>query len=161
MTTGEYSMAIRIEATPSEVFPYLTDSAMMLRWMGDWAELDPTVGGRFVVDINGVPIRGRYLAIDPPYRVVFSWGTAGDERMPAESTTVEITLRADGDATVLDLVHMQLPEDQLPQHGVGWGHFLARLAVAASGGDPGADPWAIEREVNAIPPERTHESYES
>ncbi len=55
---SEYSTELRIEATPAEVFPYLTDASLIVQWMGDWADLDATVGGRFVIDINGVPIRG-------------------------------------------------------------------------------------------------------
>ena len=144
MTGDDYRTEIRIEAAPAEVFPYLTEADLMIRWMGDWADLDPVAGGRFVVDINGVPIRGRYVAVEPPRRVVFSWGAAGNEDIPPESTTVEITLRPDGDATLLQLVHRQLPPEQLAQHGIGWGHFLDRLTIAALGGDAGPDPWATE-----------------
>lgn len=146
MSLDEYRTEVRIDAAPAEVFPYLTDPELMVRWMGDWADLDPVADGRFVVDINGVPIRGHYLEIEPPHRVVFSWGAAGNQHIPPDATTVEITLRSDGDATVLELVHKQLPPDQLPQHGIGWGHFLDRLTVAAAGGDPGRDPWATEPE---------------
>lgn len=142
MSSGEYTTQLRIDATPAEVFPYLTDATLITEWMGDWADLDPTVGGRFVVDINGIPIRGHYLDIDPPHRVVFSWGTPGNDRMPPESTTVEITLRYDDGATVVELIHRHLPAEDLPQHGIGWGHFLTRLAEAATGRDPGPDPWA-------------------
>jgi uncharacterized protein YndB with AHSA1/START domain len=139
-----YSTSVRLSATPECVFPYLTDAALMVRWMGDWAELDPVEGGAFVVDINGIPIRGRYLAVEPPRRVVFTWGAAGNDRIPPESTVVEITLHAEGDETVLELVHRQLPTEELPQHGVGWGHFLERLSIAATGNDPGPDPWSDE-----------------
>jgi uncharacterized protein YndB with AHSA1/START domain len=114
----------------------------MVRWMGDWADLDPVDGGSFTVDINGVPIRGHYLAVEPPHRVVFTWGVAGNAGHPPGSSTVEITLRPDGRGTVLELVHADLPAEELPQHGVGWGHFLHRLATVAAGGDPGPDPWA-------------------
>jgi uncharacterized protein YndB with AHSA1/START domain len=137
-----FSTRVRIDASPAEVFPYLTDSALIMRWMGDWGELDPRQGGMFALDINGVPIRGRFLAIEPPHRVVLTWGTPGHERMPAGSTTVEITLREDDGATVLELVHRDLPPEDLAQHGTGWGHFLARLTVVATGADPGPDPWA-------------------
>jgi uncharacterized protein YndB with AHSA1/START domain len=146
VSVDDYRTEVRIDAAPADVFPYLTDAELMVRWMGDWADLDPVADGRFVVDINGVPIRGRYLEIKPPHRVVFSWGAAGNEHIPPESTTVEITLRSDGDATVLELVHRQLPPDQLAQHGIGWGHFLDRLTIAAAGRDPGPDPWATEPE---------------
>jgi uncharacterized protein YndB with AHSA1/START domain len=142
MRSDSYSTELRIAAPPADVFPYLTDASLMVRWMGDWAELDPTPDGPFVVDITGVPIRGRFVIVEPPHRVVFTWGAAGSDVLPPGSTTVEITLRADGDGTVLQLVHRDLPPEELPKHSAGWGHFLQRVAIAASGGDPGPDPWA-------------------
>jgi uncharacterized protein YndB with AHSA1/START domain len=145
MNTGEYSTMLRIDATPDDVFPYLTDASLIVQWMGDWADLDPTVGGRFVLDINGIAVRGRYLTVEPPHRVVFTWGTPGNDRMPPESTTVEITLHEDGDATIVELVHRQLPDEDLPQHSIGWDHFIPRLVLAASGINPGADPRATAR----------------
>jgi uncharacterized protein YndB with AHSA1/START domain len=124
------------------VFPYLIDAELVVRWMGDWAELEPNAGGKLAIDINGVPIRGEYLIVDPPHRVVFSWGVAGSDVLAPGSTTVEIVLRPDGDGTVLELAHRDLPPEQLAQHDTGWRHFLERLVVAAAGGDPGPDPWA-------------------
>ena len=142
MSLDEYRTEVRIEAAPADVFPYLTDADLIVRWMGDWAELDPVADGRFVVDINGVPIRGHFVEVEPPHRVVFTWGAAGNEHIPPDSTTVEITLRSIGSATLLELVHRRLPPDEVARHGIGWGHFLDRLATAAVGSDPGPDPWA-------------------
>ena len=140
----EYTTSIRIDAPPADVFPYLTDADLIVRWMGDWAELEPTAGGKFVLDINGVPVRGEYVVVEPPHRLVLTWGAAGSDVLPPGSTTVEILLHADGDGTRLDLAHRDLPPDQVRQHGVGWGHFLGRLTVVAAGGDPGPDPWASQ-----------------
>jgi uncharacterized protein YndB with AHSA1/START domain len=137
-----YTTAVRIDASPAEVFPYLTDADLMVRWMGEWAELQPEAGGSLAIDINGVPIRGEYVVVEPPHRVVFSWGAAGSDALPPGSTTVEIVLRSDGGGTLLELVHRDLPAEELPRHGVGWGHFLERLVIAGSGGEPGPDPWA-------------------
>lgn len=142
MSSAEYSTSLHIDAEPAIVFPYLTDPTLMIRWMGDWADLDATVGGRFVVDINGIPIRGQYLEIEPPHRLVFSWGAAGNDVLRPGSTTVEITLRATGAGTLLQLVHRDLPPEEQPRHDVGWSHFLERLQIAGAGGDPGPDPWA-------------------
>ena len=54
MNPGEYRTEIRIDAAPADVFPYLTDPDLIVRWMGDWADLDPVPDGRFTVDINGI-----------------------------------------------------------------------------------------------------------
>ena len=32
-------------------------------------------------------------------------------------------------------------QEAIEKHAHGWDHYLARLAVAAGGGDPGRDPW--------------------
>jgi uncharacterized protein YndB with AHSA1/START domain len=142
VTTDAYSTSVRIEAPPVDVFPYLTDSKLMVEWMGEWADLAPEPGGSFALDINGIPIRGEYVAVEPPHRVVFTWGVPGNDVLLPGSTTVEITLTADGDDTVLELVHSNLPPDEVPRHGDGWSHFLSRLVVRAAGGDPGPDSWA-------------------
>jgi uncharacterized protein YndB with AHSA1/START domain len=138
-----FTTSVRIDAAPTEVFPYLTDANLIVRWMGDWADLDATAGGKFVVDINGVPIRGHYLVVEPPHRLVLTWGAAGNDVLPPGASTVEIILHADGDGTLLELVHRDLPADELPKHDTGWGHFLERLALAASGHDPGPDQWGV------------------
>ena len=133
---------IQIAAPPENVFPYLTNAELMLIWMGDHAVLEPQPGGQFTVDINGVPVRGRYLVVDPPHRLVLTWGHAGSDTVPPGSTTVEITLTPSEDGTLLSVEHRDLPAEQAPQHAIGWPHFLDRLAKAAGGRNPGPDPFA-------------------
>jgi uncharacterized protein YndB with AHSA1/START domain len=133
----EYSTEIDIAAPVEEVFRHLTDPAAMIRWMGQHAILQPVPGGSFEVDIDGVPVRGHYRTVEPPHRVVVSWGVAGRSDLPPGSTEVEFTLEPTGTGTRLRLVHRNLPADELPRHGAGWGYFLARLARTAAG--PAAD----------------------
>jgi uncharacterized protein YndB with AHSA1/START domain len=90
---------------------------------------------------NGVPIRGRYLEIDPPRRIVVSWGVVGSTDLPPGATQVEFTLTPTPAGTHLRLVHSGLPPSQAPMHATGWNHFLPRLSLAAAGTDPGPDPW--------------------
>ncbi|MFP3787315.1 SRPBCC family protein, partial [Burkholderia sp. SIMBA_024] len=78
------------------VFEYLVTAEGMTAWMGQYAELDPTPGGRFAVDIAGHAIRGEYLHVEHPRRVVVSWGVAGSETLPAGSSRVEFTLTPTG-----------------------------------------------------------------
>jgi uncharacterized protein YndB with AHSA1/START domain len=134
--------SVHVEAEPARVFEYFTRAEAMVRWMGDYAVLDATPGGEFVVDINGVPVRGRYVEVDPPHRLVVSWGHAGSERLPPGASTVEVRLSEDAGGTRVQVTHSGLPEPEDASFARGWPHFLARLAVAAPGGDPGPDPLA-------------------
>jgi uncharacterized protein YndB with AHSA1/START domain len=139
--TEPFSTELDLPAPVEEVFRHLTDPAAMIRWMGQHATLEPAAGGAFEVDINGVPVRGRYLEVDPPRRVVVSWGVAGNADLPPGATQVEFTLTPIPAGTHLRLVHRNLPPGQAALHGTGWNHFLARLTIAAAGTDPGPDPW--------------------
>jgi uncharacterized protein YndB with AHSA1/START domain len=139
--TDEFATEVDLPAPPEEVFRHLTDPAAMIRWMGQHATLKPVPGGAFEVDINGVPVRGRYLEIDPPRRVLVSWGVAGNSDMPPGATEVEFTLTPTAAGTRLRLVHRGLSPGQEEVHAAGWQHFLARLTGAAAGDDPGPDPW--------------------
>ncbi len=138
---AEYSTSIDIDAPPAVVFDYLTTAAGMTAWMGQWAELDPRPGGAFAVNIAGHSIRGQYLHVEHPTRVVVSWGVAGSDDVPAGSTTVEFRLTPVGDGTRVDLTHAGLPEPAVAGHEDGWKHFLPRLRVAARGEDAGPDDW--------------------
>lgn len=138
---AEYETSIEIEAPPDTVFEYLTTEPGMVAWMGQHAELDPRPGGLFAVDIAGYPIRGRYLHVEAPNRIVVTWGVTGSPDLPEGSTTVEFRLTAVESGTRVELTHSRLPEADLAGHGAGWAHFLPRLRVAAVGGDPGPDTW--------------------
>jgi uncharacterized protein YndB with AHSA1/START domain len=141
MIMAEYAASIEIDAPPATVFDYLTTEAGITAWMGQHADLDPHPGGGFAVDIAGYAIRGRYLQVEPPTRVVVSWGVTGNADLPAGASTVEFRLTAIERGTRVDLVHSGLPETELEGHAYGWEHFLPRLRIAASGGDAGPDHW--------------------
>jgi uncharacterized protein YndB with AHSA1/START domain len=138
---GAFETTVDLNAPVREVFRHLTDPAAMIRWMGQHATLEPALGGAFEVDINGVPVRGRYLEVDPPHRIVVSWGVAGSHDLPPGASQVEFTLTPTAAGTRLRLVHRSLPPDQASIHGRGWQHFLGRLGLAAAGADPGPDLW--------------------
>jgi len=134
-----------IAAPPEKVFPYFTDPEKMIVWKAVEATLDPRPGGVFRIDVTGRDVaRGEYIEIDPPRRVVFTFGWEADgSPVPPGSTTVEITLTPDGDGTRVRLVHSGVPDEIRPGSAEGWDHYLPRLAVAAEGGAPGPDPWAV------------------
>lgn len=138
---AEYADFIEIEAPPAEVFDFLVTAPGLTTWMGQHAVLDPRPGGGFAVDIAGHAIRGEYLEVEPPHRVVVSWGVAGSPDLPPGASTVEFILTPIAGGTRVDLLHSGLPEPRLTGHADGWTHFLPRLAVAATGHEPGADDW--------------------
>ena len=114
----------------------------MLEWQGIEATLDPRPGGVYRCNVTGNDIAlGEFVEVVPHSRVVFTMGWEGEGHpVPPGSTTVEITLTADGDGTLLRLVHRDLPAAAVEGHTEGWTHYLARLVVVAAGGDPGRDP---------------------
>ncbi len=135
----------RIRATPEVVFDYLVDPDKMMRWMGTDARVEPQPGGEFWLNVNGRDIAaGSYVEVDRPSKVVFTWGWEGSEQVPPGSSTVAIALRLDGDETVVELTHTGLPGGAGDDHRHGWTHYLARLGVAAPGGDPGHDSYLDE-----------------
>lgn len=138
---AEFRDSIEIEAPPQAVFEYLTTNEGMTAWMGQYADLDPTPGGRFAVDIAGYPVRGEYLVVEPFKRVVVSWGFAGSDELPVGASRVEFLLTPITGGTRVDLRHVDLPEPEVRGHEHGWAHFMSRLKVAGAGGDAGADRW--------------------
>jgi uncharacterized protein YndB with AHSA1/START domain len=130
---------IRIDASPETIFDFFTDPAKAVQWMGEQATLDPRPGGVYRVAMNEQYVAmGEYLEIDPPRRVVFTWGWKdGLQQMPPGSSTVEVTLTPDGDATVVRLIHRDIPTPEAAEsHRSGWNRFLPQLAAVAAGGDP-------------------------
>ena len=127
--TAVVTASVRIAATPDVVFPYFTDATLLVEWMGRWASLEPTPGGSFEVDLGCAPVRGSYVVVEPPRRVVFTWGIAGNDNLPPGSTTVEVTLTAIGQDTLVELIHRDLPESRHHDHRAGWARLLDALAT--------------------------------
>jgi uncharacterized protein YndB with AHSA1/START domain len=104
--------------------------------------VEASPGGVYRVNVTGTNHAvGEYVEVDPPRRVVFTWGWEGDEQVPPGSSTVTIDLIPEGDATIVRLTHSGLPEGAGAAQLAGWEHFLPRLATVAAGGDPGPDLW--------------------
>lgn len=139
-----FRTSIHIMAPPETVFEHFVRPEKLVRWMGEYARLEAVAGGTFSVDIDGVLIRGEFITLDRPKRIEIAWGEAGNAEMPPGATRLEIDLEAVDDGTSLTLTHSGLTPEEAKKHGFGWPHFVARLAVAAPGGDPGPYPWVEE-----------------
>lgn len=150
---GVVEMERRIAARPETVFSYFTDLERFRLWLGFEAEIDPRPGGIFRVTQTGrskVVARGEFVEVEPPKRLVFTWGWEQVEGLPEGingllpgSSTVEVELVADGDGTILRLRHSGLPTDASRKvHMVGWDMSLRRLTATTAGDDPGPHPLA-------------------
>ena len=140
---------LTIDAPPEIVYSFFTDAELFAQWQGMDAELDPRPGGIFRVRITGVSnaiVLGEYLELVPHSRIVYTFGwenartVQGAIDVPPGESRVEVTLTPEAGGTRLRLQHSGLPsEEALRFHRFGWDHSLPRLAIAATGGDPGPD----------------------
>jgi uncharacterized protein YndB with AHSA1/START domain len=135
-------VSVHIAAPPETVFPYFTDPGRYVQWMGGGATLEPVPGGSYRVQMRGgVEAAGEFVEIDPPHKLVFTWGWTHDEAVPPGTTRVVITLRPENGGTRVVLRHYDLPDDeQRGHHHKGWDFYLGRLELRARGHDPGPDP---------------------
>ena len=131
-----------IAAPPTTVWPYFTDPAAYARWMGTDVDLDASPGGVYSVRMKeGLRAAGEFVELDPPYRLVFTWGWDHDPLVTPGSTRVEVTLEPADGGTLVRLRHHDLPTaEACEHHRMGWTQYLNRLVVAVGGGDPGPDP---------------------
>jgi uncharacterized protein YndB with AHSA1/START domain len=140
-TGDKVQLEVRIAARPETVFSFLNDAGRMAQWIGNSVELEPRPGGAMRIDMNGRG--GEVVAIEANRRVVLSWGWEGEGHpIPPGSSEVEITLAADGDGTLVRLVHSGLPAEAVKDHGDGWNLFMPRLAAVAEARDAGPNPVA-------------------
>jgi uncharacterized protein YndB with AHSA1/START domain len=109
-----------IEARPETVFAYLTDPERFRRWQGGDAWIEPHRGGTFQVSVSGPSggvVRGEFLEVVAPRKLVFTWRWDGITPKRQDLTTllerpstVEISLESQGDGTVLRLRHTQFAD---------------------------------------------------
>ena len=134
--------SVEVEAPPATVFEFFVDARKLRRWLAVDATLDARPGGVCAqlhepADPRRGPfhMQGRFLEVDPPHRVVFTWGFAEPEVGVAPgSTVVEVTLAPlrDGAATRVRLVHRDLPAPAVGDHARGWTEMLDRLVRAVT-----------------------------
>ena len=136
---------IAIAASPETVWEFLVDPEKATRWMGTSASLDARPGGEYRVQvISGNVASGQFVEVDPPHRLVWTWGWEDEAASPVEagSTTIEVELEPDGDGTLVRFTHSGFADGEATtRHAQGWDHYLPRLEIAAGGGDPGRDTW--------------------
>lgn len=138
---------IFIDAPPPVVYQLLTQAELFVEWMAPTARLEARESGQITwTHRNGDTVTGSFVELVEDRRIVFTFGWERTEvGVPPGSTFVEIELRPHGQGTELHLVHRGLEGPMADAHAGGWDNYLARLAVRATGGDPGPDPLEHER----------------
>lgn len=124
---------VTIHARPETVFRYFTDSARFANWWGAGSTIDPRPGGRvFIKHPGGAESGGEVIEIDPPRRIVFTYGYATGKPIPAGSSRVSIQLAAERAGTRLTLVHELPDEASRDEHVQGWRFQLSLFANVVS-----------------------------
>jgi len=96
------------------------------------AELDVRAGGRFWVSFNTEDgdfhkVGGTYREIFPHTRLQFTWAW---HSTPERESLVTVTIREDGDGSMLTLVHEQFFDQAAAEgHERGWTGTLEKLAA--------------------------------
>jgi uncharacterized protein YndB with AHSA1/START domain len=125
--SGTIFHSIAIDATPEEIFPYFTEADLIIQWIGNAAELDARPGGVFSLEFDELTQSGTYLEVEPPHRVVLTWGVVGNDSFAPGSSQVEVVLKPDGEQTIVELTHSGLTGTWVGAHDRGWPRYLAAL----------------------------------
>jgi len=136
-TRPSLSFKRRLGAPPEKVYAAWTDPKKIIRWFGRTdakansfrADIDARIGGRFRVsfstDDEYYEVGGVYREVVPNQRLVFSWAW---HSTPERESLVTVSLKPDGDGTLLTLVHEQLFDQAARDgHERGWIGALDKL----------------------------------
>ena len=140
---GVVRMEHRYDTNADDLWTAITDPSRLARWYGR-VEGDLRLGGEFRLHVEGADIdaTGRIEACDPPGRLLVT-NRETDESyrrgngVPPFDETIEATLTADGDQTILVIEVRGMPLEKIAFYGVGWQLHAEDLAVFLSGGAPG------------------------
>jgi uncharacterized protein YndB with AHSA1/START domain len=132
-----------IAATPERLFELWTDPEELAKWWGPEGFTTPTYsmdvrpGGRWHTTMrrpDGTEhvVSGIYRAIEPPKRLVFTWGWDDDAGMRGHETEVTVTFEPAPGGTRMMLVQQTFVDaDSRDRHEHGWGSSFVRLAREA------------------------------
>jgi uncharacterized protein YndB with AHSA1/START domain len=135
---AKVAQQIEIAATPSLVFDALVSAEQLGRWWGSrdkyrsrW-DVDLRVGGEYrceaaMVDGTVMTVHGRFLEIDRPARLSYTWNASWD---PTGESIVCYELTPRGEATLLSVTHRCLTDDAAREgYRGGWAQVLGWLAA--------------------------------
>lgn len=127
-----------LAAPPEVVYSEWWDPERMREWMCVGAtlpthiEIDPRVGGTYRIDIDDAghafSITGRYLVLDPPSALAFTWRcTTWEPSVPESVVRVQLEPH-DGGRTIMTIRHGRLPAELREDYKATWGRIAERLS---------------------------------
>jgi uncharacterized protein YndB with AHSA1/START domain len=127
---------ILIRAPRETVFRYLTDSERFAAWWGEGSRIAPHPGGEVRIRYpNGVVARGEVVEVDPPSRIVFTYGYEGEGKpIPPGGSRVTMRFSAEPGGTSVHLRHdcSEAPAGVGAEHVQGWRYQMALFANVVS-----------------------------
>ena len=138
ITRPSLTLKRRLNARPEKVYAAWTDPQKIARWFGpgsvkagtERASIDARVGGRYRVSFDTesgehFEVGGVYRETVPNQRLVFSWAW---HTTPERESLVTVSLKPDGDGTLLTLTHEQFFDEAARDgHQPGWNGALDKL----------------------------------
>lgn len=117
---------VMIRAPRELVFRFFTDTPRWASWWGAGSAIDPRVGGDVLIRMpGGNEVIGTVQAIEPPRKIVFTYGYASGTPMGPGASVVTIELDAVPEGTRVRLHHAFADEAARQQHVQGWRYQLS------------------------------------
>jgi uncharacterized protein YndB with AHSA1/START domain len=136
---GVVRMEDRYDTDIDDLWSALTDPGRLARWYGE-VEGDLRPGGEFRVYIEAADIEstGRVDACEPPRRLLVTTRETDEsyrkgQGVPPFDQSLDATLTADGDQTILVIQVQGMPLDKIAFYGAGWQIHAENLAAYLAG----------------------------
>ena len=118
-----------IGARRETVFRFFTDPVRWASWWGAGSTIEPHPSGRVLIRYpGGTEAVGEVLEIDPPERLVFTYGYAKGVPVAPGASLVTIALEDHGGSTRLRLTHAFSEPRVRDEHLQGWRYQLSLFA---------------------------------
>ena len=140
---GVVRMEDRYDTDIDDLWAAITEPARLARWPGQ-IEGDLRPGGEFRLYVEAADIEstGRVEACEPPRRLLVTTRETDEsyrkgQGVPPFDESVEATLTADGDHTILVIEVRGMPLDKIAFYGAGWQIHAESLAAHVAGREAG------------------------
>lgn len=139
---GEHQVSLsrRFPEDATTLFRAFTDAAALRQWWGprdfviDAIRFTARVGEEYRVDLTAPDGRhwaheGRFLEVDPPHRLVYTWRWTAGPLSHGESL-VEVTFTSESTGTLVTVAHSRFATDtESDDHATGWRDTFDRVGA--------------------------------